>query len=93
MALNPTTSTSRRCRVASDLRRVEAAVLRLIDDLELSLVDDALFGTVRIDETKRNAPDVTLAGDFQRLSRNQRQLGLIAFGVDILTPVYWDVNV
>ena len=70
--------------VASDLRQVEAAVLRLIDDLELSLVDDALFGTVRIDETKRNAPDVTLAGDFQRLSRNQRQLGLIAFGVDIL---------
>ena len=57
---------------------------RLIDDLELSLVDDALFGTVRIDETKRNAPDVTLVGDFQRLSRNQRQLGLIAFGVDIL---------
>ena len=42
------------------------------------------FGTVRIDETKRNAPDVTLVGDFQRLSRNQRQLGLIAFGVDIL---------
>ena len=70
--------------VASDLRQVEAAVLRLIDDLELSLVDDALFGTVRIDETKRNAPDVTLVGDFQRLSRNQRQLGLIAFGVDIL---------
>ena len=42
--------------VASDLRQVEAAVLRLIDDLELSLVDDALFGTVRIDETLQTSP-------------------------------------